>query len=75
MEYLAILEALSIIPRHAYVVIESDSKRSVDGIATFRKRREKNGWRKDDGQEVINAATIEPLTREVNQHWIGFRKG
>jgi ribonuclease HI len=74
MEYQAMLSAMELIPKCAYVFIESDSQGCIDGLTTYRKRWEKHGWRREDGKDVENAETIIPLAKEIDQRNAGFRK-
>jgi ribonuclease HI len=72
MQYMAMIRAMDFIPRHTYVVIESGSWGCIGGLTRYRKVWERNGWRRNDGQEVISAAIMGPLAREVDQRWVYF---
>jgi ribonuclease HI len=74
MEYKAMLEAISIIPRNTYVIFETDSQGCIDGLTKYRKRWESRGWHNDQGKPVANAEIIGPLARLIDQHTVGFRK-
>jgi ribonuclease HI len=52
MESLAVLRVMEYIQVGAYVVKETDSPMCIHSLTKYRKRWEKNGWRKDDGPEA-----------------------
>jgi ribonuclease HI len=72
MEYMAMLEALHLLPAQTHVIIESDSQGCIDGITKYRRRWEKHGWRREDGKPVENAELIQFVCREVDRRHVGF---
>jgi ribonuclease HI len=74
MEYRAMLSALELIPKKAYICFETDSQQRIDGLTKYRQRWGAHRWRREDGQPVANAETIRKICPSLDHREVGFRK-
>ena len=74
MELLACIEGLKALKHRCSVVLFSDSKYVVEGMAKGRAERwQANGWRLADDEEVKNADLWRELVELCGQHDVEFR--
>jgi ribonuclease HI len=80
MELRAAIEGLGILARPCDVALYSDSQYVVKGIQTWLAGWKRKGWRKADGQPVINQELWQALdaqlkTHRVEAHWVKGHHG
>jgi hypothetical protein len=60
--------------KNSYIVIESDSRTCIDFVTKCHGRWKTSGWRRDDGPQIANAETIEPLSKLIDLRCVAYRK-
>jgi ribonuclease HI len=80
MELLAAINGLLALSRPCDVDLHSDSQYVVKGITSWLEGWKKKGWRKADGQAVINVDLWQALDAElkrhrVTAHWVRGHNG
>ncbi len=80
MELKAAIHGLEALTRPCEVALHSDSQYVVKGIQTWLKDWKRRGWRKADGQPVLNADLWEALDAQlirhrVTAHWVKGHAG
>jgi ribonuclease HI len=74
MELIACIKALQVLKNPSQVVLYSDSRYVVDGMAKgWAEKWKTNGWQRNGSQNVENADLWEELLRESNRHTVEFR--
>jgi ribonuclease HI len=80
MEMTAAIEALRRTPANARIHVVTDSRYLMDGITRWLPGWKRKGWRKADGQPVLNRALWETLdgllrSRHVTWAWVAGHSG
>ncbi|MDH4225884.1 MAG: ribonuclease HI, partial [Deltaproteobacteria bacterium] len=80
MELTAAIEALALTPPGAKVVLTTDSRYVADGISKWIKGWKKKGWRKADGEPVLNQEFWQKLdglasARTIRWEWVRGHNG
>lgn len=72
MELMAAIEALASLTRGCDVALTTDSKYVRDGITSWVKNWQKNGWKNAKRQPVKNADLWQRLLEEVANHTVSW---
>lgn len=68
MELMAVIRGLEALKKPCLVVLASDSQYVVKGIAEWLPGWKRKGWRKADGQPVMNAELWQRLDAQLQVH-------
>jgi len=72
MELTAALEALKRIPAGARITVTTDSRYLKDGITTWLANWKRRGWRKSDGEAVLNQPLWQALDAVIAERRVKF---
>lgn len=73
MELTAAIELLHVLPEKQTVVIATDSQYVKNGITSWIKSWERNGWKTSTKQPVKNQELWQSLKREVDRHSVTWK--
>ena len=72
MEMLAVIRALEFLKRPCRVTLTTDSQYVKNGITQWIRQWKRRGWRKADGQAVLNKDLWQRLDALCNQHEVDW---